>query len=358
MKKCAKLLLAVLVIAVLTAVMSAHAYAAEEPATTIKLTDYASAEAALEAALLAAAESDVILDLEEQTWTVDSDGNIGSPDSIPANTVTITNGTVTVKSTLETISGSSKAYVLYTKVMYGNFVFDDITLGAVTSSGNQIAEYGGFVFPEGCSGVFGHEETDGTFGGITSVNTPVNLFGNVTTYSGTYALITGGICTTKGTRTIGAVVNDPVIVVGGDTVVKSRVAGGGVKNYGEIFVTGKTNVTVKDNASVQGELVTGSVYVNRNTLDGTLLVDTTGSVHTIYAGEMAYLTKANLPQETGLASYIRCSFGDSGETTGINENQTDTVGESDVYYDLNGHRVLYPTRGIYVKGNGQKVFIK
>lgn len=38
----------------------------------------------------------------------------------------------------------------------------------------------------------------------------------------------------------------------------------------------------------------------------------------------AYLTKANLPQGTGLASYIRCSFGDSGETTGINENKTDT----------------------------------
>lgn len=72
----------------------------------------------------------------------------------------------------------------------------------------------------------------------------------------------------------------------------------------------------------------------------------------------AYLTKANLPQGTGLASYIRCSFGDSGETTGINENKTDTLGESNVYYDLNGHRVLYPTRGIYVKGNGQKVFIK
>ncbi|MDY2778676.1 MAG: hypothetical protein SOU82_02345 [Alloprevotella sp.] len=72
----------------------------------------------------------------------------------------------------------------------------------------------------------------------------------------------------------------------------------------------------------------------------------------------AYLTKASLsalePQpET--ASFIRCNFG--GETTGL-DNINTTNEDSNIYYDLNGRRVLYPSTGIYVKGNGQKVFIQ
>lgn len=48
-----------------------------------------------------------------------------------------------------------------------------------------------------------------------------------------------------------------------------------------------------------------------------------------------------------------------GETTGIGGVQTNTPADGDnTYYDLNGRRVMYPSRGIYVKGNGQKVFIK
>lgn len=48
-----------------------------------------------------------------------------------------------------------------------------------------------------------------------------------------------------------------------------------------------------------------------------------------------------------------------GETTGIGGVQTNNPADGDnTYYDLNGRRVMYPSRGIYVKGNGQKVFIK
>lgn len=48
-----------------------------------------------------------------------------------------------------------------------------------------------------------------------------------------------------------------------------------------------------------------------------------------------------------------------GETTGIGGVQTKTTADDDnTYYDLNGRRVMYPSHGIYVKGNGQKVFIK
>lgn len=70
----------------------------------------------------------------------------------------------------------------------------------------------------------------------------------------------------------------------------------------------------------------------------------------------AYLLKSNIPAESKNAMALFFNF-DGGQVTGI--NQVDNGSASDnVYYDLNGHRVLYPSRGIYVKGNGQKVLIK
>ena len=70
----------------------------------------------------------------------------------------------------------------------------------------------------------------------------------------------------------------------------------------------------------------------------------------------AYLLKSKIPAESHNAMALFFNF-DGGQVTGI--NQVDNGPASDnVYYDLNGHRVLYPSRGIYVKGNGQKVLIK
>lgn len=70
----------------------------------------------------------------------------------------------------------------------------------------------------------------------------------------------------------------------------------------------------------------------------------------------AYLLKSKIPVESQSAMALFFNF-DGGQVTGI--NQVDNASASDnVYYDLNGHRVLYPSRGIYVKGNGQKVLIK
>lgn len=70
----------------------------------------------------------------------------------------------------------------------------------------------------------------------------------------------------------------------------------------------------------------------------------------------AYLLKSKIPAESQNAMALFFNF-DGGQVTGI--NQVDNGSASDnVYYDLNGHRVLYPSRGIYVKGNGQKVLIK
>ena len=53
---------------------------------------------------------------------------------------------------------------------------------------------------------------------------------------------------------------------------------------------------------------------------------------------------------------FRLSF--DGTTTGIDSAVTTEGGETEVYYDLSGRRVLYPAKGIYVKANGQKVYLK
>lgn len=72
----------------------------------------------------------------------------------------------------------------------------------------------------------------------------------------------------------------------------------------------------------------------------------------------AYLLKKNIPASALNAAMFMFNFdGNGGEVTDIN-TATKTETESNVYYDLNGRRVLYPSHGIYVKGNGQKVFIK
>lgn len=72
----------------------------------------------------------------------------------------------------------------------------------------------------------------------------------------------------------------------------------------------------------------------------------------------AYLLKNNIPASALNAAMFMFNFdGNGGEVTDINI-ATKAETESNVYYDLNGRRVLYPSHGIYVKGNGQKVFIK
>ncbi len=89
--------------------------------------------------------------------------------------------------------------------------------------------------------------------------------------------------------------------------------------------------------------------------------DTVGfniSAITSVPANKAYLTKASLSAsetQPETAAFIGCNFG--GATTGLDNIVTNSE-DNNIYYDLNGRRVLYPSTGIYVKGNGQKVFIK
>ena len=58
----------------------------------------------------------------------------------------------------------------------------------------------------------------------------------------------------------------------------------------------------------------------------------------------------------GAAGY-RFVFG-SDPTVGIDQATQPGAGRSETYYDLHGRRVLYPSHGVYVTQDGQKVFIK
>ena len=71
----------------------------------------------------------------------------------------------------------------------------------------------------------------------------------------------------------------------------------------------------------------------------------------------AYLLRTSIPANTQQAAVLLFNF--NGETTGIDAATSTTAQtEDNTLYDLNGQRVIYPTRGIYVRANGQKVFIR
>lgn len=80
------------------------------------------------------------------------------------------------------------------------------------------------------------------------------------------------------------------------------------------------------------------------------------STMTLVPANKAFLPATNITSGSDQAQML--SFYIGGTVTGINAATADAQNGNDVYYDLNGRRVLYPAHGIYVTGNGKKVFIK
>lgn len=80
------------------------------------------------------------------------------------------------------------------------------------------------------------------------------------------------------------------------------------------------------------------------------------STMTLVPANKAFLPAANITSGSGQAQML--SFYIGGAVTGINDAAADAHNGNNTYYDLNGRRVLYPAHGIYVIGNGKKVFIK
>ena len=80
------------------------------------------------------------------------------------------------------------------------------------------------------------------------------------------------------------------------------------------------------------------------------VIGTDPTLRTIAANKAYYVSTL----ATGEA--LSLSFG--GPAVGIDKIATPGAEKAQTYYDLQGRRVLYPSNGIYVTGDGQKVFIK
>lgn len=133
-------------------------------------------------------------------------------------------------------------------------------------------------------------------------------------------------------------------------------AGGGL-----VYLTITTTSTTYAGNKLTGSTAERSGFTAKDTY---VLASKSGKVGlypstlTIVPSNKAYLLKTNITTSASGEAQMM-NFVVDGMVTGINTvesnaNKTD----NNTYYDLNGRRVLYPTRGIYVKGNGQKVFIK
>lgn len=122
----------------------------------------------------------------------------------------------------------------------------------------------------------------------------------------------------------------------------------------------KSSDNILTGASVKRTGITDTYYAlgyKALTADAT---EKTAGFYKVSTGSMpankAYLLKNNIPASAQAAMMFSFNFG--GNITGIDHAIATEDAENNVFYDLNGNRVLYPTHGIYVKGNGKKVFIK
>lgn len=75
-----------------------------------------------------------------------------------------------------------------------------------------------------------------------------------------------------------------------------------------------------------------------------------------YTGDVLYGFKAYI-DGTAAQGVRGFAFQTPGDATGISGVTTGTKGE-EIFYDLNGRRVLYPANGIYVTASGKKVLVK
>lgn len=85
------------------------------------------------------------------------------------------------------------------------------------------------------------------------------------------------------------------------------------------------------------------------------VVDGTTGFYT-YTGDVLYGFKAYI-DGTAAQGVRGFAFQTPGDATGISGVTTGTEGE-EIFYDLNGRRVLYPANGIYVTASGKKVLVK
>ncbi len=178
--------------------------------------------------------------------------------------------------------------------------------------------------------------------GVATLNLPfaVTIPEGVKAYTGTKN--DNEITLSEITGTIPA--NTPVIIEGEGKVHQFAIAYGNTETNDATGLKGTlAPVTIADDATA---------YVLKNGGQGIGLykIDST-SDRTIGANKAYAATDAS---ETNAPQMLSFNFGNVTGITAIQGQKN----ENGTYYDLNGRRVLYPVHGIFVKGNGQKVYIK
>lgn len=178
--------------------------------------------------------------------------------------------------------------------------------------------------------------------GVATLNLPfaVTIPKGVKAYTGTKN--DNEITLSEITGTIPA--NTPVIIEGEGKVHQFAIAYGNTDTNEATGLKGTlAPVTIADDATA---------YVLKNGGQGIGLykIDST-SDRTIGANKAYAATDAS---DTNAPQMLSFNFGNVTGITAIQGQKN----ENNTYYDLNGRRVLYPAHGIFVKGNGQKVYIK
>ena len=138
--------------------------------------------------------------------------------------------------------------------------------------------------------------------------------------------------------------NTPVILVGDK----------GTHN----FTIDTENTTAAISSALNGTLVPtavaadASAYILKNGAQGIGMYKITSETDRTIAANKAYMGSTTAASSSNMKVF---NFG--GISTGIN-NAVAGNAKNNVYYDLNGRRVLYPAHGVFVKANGEKVYIK
>lgn len=232
----------------------------------------------LASALDEAENGEVTIDLQaDMVFDADADYAVteikAASGNIPTNTITVTSTTG---------NGIVMGEHFPNVVLYGNFLFKDITYGANAEKVNA----NGLIFPDGCSGTFGYVDGE-SWGGITAGAKKANIAGNVTVYSGTYKVIAGNLYNSKTT------IDAPKVIARGNTRATQGIYGGSY-NGGSGVVTGVGELKVLDKAWATD--IGGGGYFGNSAASGGVIAEvnttSTETIERIAAGQTGTFAKA------------------------------------------------------------------
>ena len=305
--------------------------------------------------------------IEGMTFTKELNIGSGSTTQKHLHFKVAANKRITIFGRSNSSSGSRSA-----EIHVGTFDSDDKEEGSFTTNATAAkvtylytggSETDVYVYSNNTINIFGIRVDDN----LSTVSVPVGTTG-WSTYSSSYALDFG--------NADAGIEAYAVTGFEGTTLTTSKITGTVAANTG-LLVKGTAstsyNVPVvaegdaatgnKLVASVSGETVSAGTGDNVNYVlmnnGGTAEFQWIGTTSANVGANKAYLSLANGPKTGAGSRGLIIDIDIDGVSTGINmvNGEGLKVNGSETYYDLQGRRVLYPTKGLYIV-NGKKVVIK